>query len=199
MDPIPEAEEVCDHPGRSAFSAADVEAIVRRRGWLPVPADARGLSRGTPENREAEPDFTGWMSEAARLLGTRASDPASLERLLECVFTYEAAELLARPENQAVLSREGARDVLRELAVRVLDLPAVDSDRFKEIVSALKEATGRRGPGLFHPVRLALAGCAGEGQYDRVILLLDGAARLPWAIPLKSCRQRILEFCSVLD
>jgi hypothetical protein len=52
---------------------------------------------------------------------------------------------------------------------------------------------------LFHPVRLALAGRAGEGEFDRVILLLDGAARLEWSVCVKNCRERILEFCGALD
>ena len=89
--------------------------------------------------------------------------------------------------------------MLRELASLVLDSAGVNSDRYKEIVSALKERTGRRGQELFHPVRLALAGRAGEGEFDRVILLLDSAARLAWNVSVKSCRQRILEFCAALD
>jgi hypothetical protein len=52
---------------------------------------------------------------------------------------------------------------------------------------------------LFHPIRLALAGRAGEGELDRVILLLDEAAALPCSVPVKSARTRILEFCSALD
>jgi len=56
-----------------------------------------------------------------------------------------------------------------------------------------------RGRALFHPIRLALAGRAGEGELDRVILLLDEAASLSFAVPVKTARERILEFCSSLD
>ena len=45
----------------------------------------------------------------------------------------------------------------------------------------------------------ALAGRAGDGELDRVILLLDGAAKLPFAVPVKGTRQRMLEFCAALD
>src|SRR5713226_7006179 len=38
-----------------------------------------------------------------------------------------------------------------------------------------------------------------EGGLDRVILLLDEAAALPFAVPVKSVRTRILEFCAALD
>jgi glutamyl-tRNA synthetase/nondiscriminating glutamyl-tRNA synthetase len=73
------------------------------------------------------------------------------------------------------------------------------SDRFKEVVSELKEKLELRGRDLFHPLRLSLAGRPGEGELDRVILLVDEAAALPFAVPIKSIRARILEFCSALD
>src|SRR5438094_2651369 len=43
------------------------------------------------------------------------------------------------------------------------------------------------------PIRLALAGRLGEGDLDRVILLLDTAAALPWSVPVKGTRTRIVE------
>jgi hypothetical protein len=81
----------------------------------------------------------------------------------------------------------------------LLDGAALTSERFKEIVTALKDGMELRGRELFHPIRLALAGRAGEGELDRVILLLDEAAALSFAVPVKSARARIIEFCSALD
>jgi glutamyl/glutaminyl-tRNA synthetase len=176
----------------SPYPPEVVQAIADRRGWLP-PGEAGAAQDPATVARQQ------WMTEAAQLLGAQAADAGALEALMERVFQYEARENLARPENQAVMAREGARQVLRELASLVLDSAEVNSDRYKEIVAALKERTGRRGQELFHPVRLALAGRAGEGGFDRVILLLDGAARLPWGVPVKGCRERILEFCGTLD
>ncbi len=176
----------------SLFTVRDVQSIAARRGWLP-PGDA---------NESQDPDEVmrqAWMAEAAQLLGAQVSNAAALEALVERVFQYDAGEHLMRVENQAVMSREGARRVLRDLASLVLDSSEMNSDRYKQIVTALKERTGRRGQELFHPVRLALAGRAGEGEFDRVILLLDGAARLVWCVHVKSCRERILEFCAAFN
>jgi len=197
MELTAEARDPLGDAKRNSFTRQDVEAIARRRGWLP-PNTLTNHSDLPRESIDMQSTLAHWMAEAAQLLGARAEELPALEHLLEYVFYYEPAALLARVENQAVLARQGARDVVRVLAALVLEAPAIDSNRFKEIVSALKEATGRRGPELFHPVRLALAGCAGEGEYDRVILLLDSAAQLPWAVPVKGCRQRILEFCAAL-
>lgn len=181
----------------SPFTREDVRAIALRRGWL-LPGGS--LDTATSTVPEASESSRGeWLDNAAQLLGTQSPDARALESLLERVFEYDARKLLGRAENQAVMAREGARHVLRELAALVLDSAEVNSERYKEIIAELKERTGRRGQELFHPVRLALAGRAGEGEFDRVVLLLDAAARLSWAVAVKGCRQRMIEFCAALD
>jgi hypothetical protein len=81
----------------------------------------------------------------------------------------------------------------------LLDGAPLTTDRFKEIITALKDRVGLGSREVFHPVRLAIAGRAGAGELDRVILLLDEAAALPFAVHVKSARERILEFCAALD
>jgi len=133
------------------------------------------------------------------LLGPHAEDRAALEKLLRLVFHYDAASLIAQAESQAALSRYGARDVLREVGRQLLAGEALDSDRFKEMVTGLRELLELSAREILMPVRLALAGQLGEGELDRVILLLDPASVLQWAVPVKGARTRILEFCAALD
>jgi nondiscriminating glutamyl-tRNA synthetase len=166
------------------FTGADVAGILAERGW------AAG---------ELSAEQVAWCERAAALLGTNAADRDSLTELVRLVFHYDAREILSRVENHAVLSRYAARDVLRQLALLLLEGAPLDSERFKEIITALKEGLDIRGRELFHPIRLALAGRAGEGDLDRVILLLDEAAGASFAVRVKSARERILEFCAGLD
>jgi hypothetical protein len=166
------------------FTAGDVLGILRERGWL----------AGEPS-----PEQHAWCERAASMLGVHATDRAALADLLGLVFQYDAREIISRVESHVVLSRYAARDVLRQVALLLLDGAPLTSERFKEIVTALKDGMELRGRELFHPIRLALAGRAGEGELDRVILLLDEAAALSFAAPVKSARVRILEFCSALD
>jgi hypothetical protein len=166
------------------FSGADVLAIVRERGWLVAEPSAAQQA---------------WCERAALLLGGHAPDRAALADLLALVFQYQAREILSHVESHAVMSRYAARSVLRQVALLLLDGAALTSDRFKEIVTLLKQGMELRGRELFHPIRLALAGRAGEGELDRVILLLDEAAGSAFTVPVKSARERILEFCSALD
>jgi nondiscriminating glutamyl-tRNA synthetase len=166
------------------FSSAEMLAILRERGWLV----------GEPSVEQVA-----WSERAAALLGPHAENRSALTELLGLVFHYDAHELLTKVENHVVLSRYAARDVVRHLALLLLEPEPLSVERFKEIITALKEGLQLRGRELFHPIRLALAGRAGEGELDRVILLLDEAAGLNFTVPVKSARQRILEFCASLD
>jgi nondiscriminating glutamyl-tRNA synthetase len=175
-----------DAPAAAAnpFTAADILSIMHERGWL---------TAGPSQEQRA------WCERAASMLGGHAADRAELAGLLELIFKYDARDIISRVESHVVLSRYAARGVLRQVALMLLDGAALTSERFKEIVTDLKEEMELRGRELFHPIRLALAGRAGEGELDRVILLLDEAAVLSFSVPVKSARERILEFCSALD
>ncbi|OLC90170.1 MAG: hypothetical protein AUH86_23825 [Acidobacteria bacterium 13_1_40CM_4_58_4] len=166
------------------FTPADVQAILRERGWLTV---------------DATPEIEAWCGHAAAILGTHAVDRTALAELLALVFHYDAHEILARVEPREVLARYAARDVLRHVALLLLDGAPLNSERFKEIITALKQELELPGRELLYPLRLALAGRPGDGSLDRVVLLLDEAAGLPFAAPVKSARARILEFCAALD
>ncbi len=166
------------------YGLGDVEIILRENGWL---------DGSTPS------EIAGWIADAAALLGPHATGRTSLAARLKLVFEYDAATILRSTEAHSVLAREGAREVIRELANLVLDGGEVDSNRFKGLIEALKSRVPWRSRDLFHPIRLALAGRAGEGELDRVILLCDPASLLPFAVRVKGIRQRLLEFCAALD
>jgi len=164
------------------FSRADVVAILKENGWLgSKPSEAQSA----------------WCARAATLLGPQVVDRSRLAELLSLVFQYNARTILQTTEAHVVISRYAARDVLRQLALFLLDGVALNSDRFSEMISQLKERLDLSGRELFHPLRLALAGRNGEGELDRVILLLDEAAAAGFAV--KTAHERILEFCSALD
>jgi hypothetical protein len=175
-----EKREVAANP----FTLADIVLILRESGWLV----------GEPTSGQ-----NGWCEKVAAMLGAQVADRGALTELLGLVFHYDAREIISQVESHVVLSRYAARDVLRQLALHLLDGVPLTSERFKEIVTALKEGMDLRGRELFHPLRLALAGRAGEGELDRVILLLVEAAGLSFTVPVKSARARILEFCAALD
>jgi glutamyl/glutaminyl-tRNA synthetase len=178
-------DHIADHPPHAnPYTASDVVTILQENHWLTT---------------DPTPEQIAWAERASQLLGHYAEDRAALTNLLHFVFHYDAAQILQSPDAHAALSRYAARDVIRHLALLLLDPSPFTSERFKQIVTYLKETCGLRSRDLFHPIRLSLAGRIGEGELDRIILLLDEAAALPFAVPVKSVHTRILEFCSALD
>lgn len=184
--------ESSEEPGSaivSSFSAEDVEMILRQEGWFLGPTTA---------------EVETWMRDSAESLGPQVAlhrdreGRVALTELLGLIFSYDATKILESKGNQAVIACEGARDVIRELAIRVLAGSDIDSQRLGEIIAELKAIFGSRGRKIFYPLRLALAGRTGEGELDRVILLLDRAARLPFRVPVTGTRERMLDFCAAL-
>ena len=140
-----------------------------------------------------------WRGASGRRFcwGRRWRIARGLADLLGLVFEYDAARVLSDVEAHNVMARYAARDVIRMLARLVLDGGACTPERFSEMVTAMKAELDIRGRELFHPLRLALAGRAGEGDLDRVILLIDAAAEAGFAV--KTVRERMVEFCSVME
>jgi nondiscriminating glutamyl-tRNA synthetase len=171
-------------PGLPLLSASDILAVLREQNWLTV---------------DPTPEITAWCERAAALLARSATGHDTLTELLRVVFSYDAVQILQSPESHSVIARAGAREVIRHVALFLLDPTPLSTDRFREIIEFLKTSAGLRSRDLFHPLRLALTGRAGEGDLDRIILLLDEAATLPFAVPMKSAHARILEFCAALD
>ena len=177
MSEIPgESQAVAVNP----FCAADVAEVLRSRELVELSAEQ-----------------TAWCERAAFLLGPQVADRAGLEDLLVLVFEYDATRVLSEIEAHNVMARYAARDVIRMLARLVLDGGACTPERFSEMVTAMNAELDIRGRELFQPLRLALAGRAGEGELDRVILLIDAAAEAGFAV--KMVRERMVEFCSVME
>jgi len=191
MIPKPAVET---HAAVNPFTAGDVAAILRERGWLRREDDAIATGCGL----YLEPAMI-WTAEAATLLGPQAENRDALARLLALIFEYDAHAVLASRDCQEVLGRDGARQVLRALATEILNGGPVDSNRLKEIVATIKAKVPYSNREIFHPLRVALTGRVGGGELDRVVLLLDRGARTEGLGPVKSARARILEFCAALD
>jgi glutamyl-tRNA synthetase/nondiscriminating glutamyl-tRNA synthetase len=171
-------------PPENQFTANDVVAILRQHSWHTADFSQRQSA---------------WCQRAAALLGPQSPNRAALESLLTLIFHYDAQEILAQVDAHVTLSRYSARDALRELATQLLDPAPLTSDRFNAVIDAMKTNLDVRGRELFHTIRLALAGRSGEGDLDRVILLVDEASTANFATPVKSARTRIIEFCSAID
>jgi glutamyl/glutaminyl-tRNA synthetase len=62
---------------------------------------------------------------------------------------------------------------------------------YQASVQAVKEATGAKGRGLFHPLRLAISGQETGPELKQLVPLLDTGAALPLRPPVGSVAERI--------
>jgi len=171
-------------PVDNKFSSSEVVEILSANGW---------------HNGALSREQSAWCERAAALLGPQSADRGALAELLALIFHYDAHEILAQVDSQVVMSRYAARDALRQLASLLLEPFPLTTDRFREVVDTMKSNPDIRGRELFQTLRLSIAGRSGEGDLDRVVLLLDEAAAANFAKTVKTARQRIIEFCSTLD
>src|SRR5437867_6383779 len=107
------------------------------------------------------------------MLGGHAADRAALADLLGLVFHYDAREIISRVESHVVLSRYAAREVLRQMALLLLDGAVLTSEGLKGFVTVLKAGLELRGGDLFNRFGMPLGGRGGEGDLDRVIVLVE--------------------------
>ncbi|MGH9690671.1 MAG: hypothetical protein ACRD4C_06230 [Candidatus Acidiferrales bacterium] len=184
----PDVPEEPAQPTVNKFAAADIAAILRQRGCIQA---GRKISN--------EAALQSWLARAASLLGPVAPGRATLDSLLELLFTYDADAVLRQAASHGVLTRSGAREAIRELAHRVLEgengfRPLQEDHRGVESGGTLSQPSD-----VSSHSHCAHRSRTGEGELDRVILLLDSAAKLEFAVPVKSTQQRMLEFCSAFD
>jgi nondiscriminating glutamyl-tRNA synthetase len=122
---------------------------------------------------------------------------------LGLVFSGNVAASLSRDDVRAEFASEGARAVAGALAAELAAAPRlVDRDAFRAAAQRVREKTGQKGRGLFHPIRVALTGEADGPELDLLVPAIDRAADLAPTSGLAAvigCRERAAAFVQALD
>ena len=66
-------------------------------------------------------------------------------------------------------------------------------ESFREAAQQVRQRTGQKGRGLFHPIRLAITGSDSGPELDLLVPAIDAAADLPrdaGLIDVAGCRER---------
>ena len=165
------------------------------RHYLKLCAPDRLALLAEPYLRESG-QIVGDLSNAARrwLEYVLPGMAASVDRLpqladrLETVFSWKGGKFL-EPEAEPGLA-EVAAALAEELSP---GRRLVDKDGFRSLASRLKDRTGLKGKGLFHPIRVILTGAHEGPELDLIVPAIDRAADLPADSGLAAvagCRER---------
>lgn len=118
----------------------------------------------------------------------------SVDRLSEVadrvrfVFDWDAAQAAA-----LVAADPDGRRVLEAFAGETRGQAIVDREAFRALMGRVKDRTGIKGKGLFHPVRVALTAAESGPELDLAVPAIDRGAQLPPGAGLKpivSCDER---------
>ena len=161
------------------------------RHYLKLCAPGRLAELAEPHLR-ASGQIVGPLSDAARawLVQVVPGMAASIDRLpqladrLEAVFHQPGVPLENEP---------GLPEVAAALAAELGDgLRLVDKDTFRALAGRVKDRTGLKGKGLFHPIRVILTGSTAGPELDLIVPAIDRAADLRESglAPVAGCCER---------
>lgn len=155
-----------------------------RVGWLPDPV---------PELVQR------WLRDVIRAVLPGLDFVSLLPPRTRLVFDYQPEGWMRLPESREALEREGARAVIRAFGLRALGNGWMTVERFKEILEEVKHETHATGRNLAQPIRVMLTGLPFGPPLEELIPILERGAELPLPVRVKSCRERVLEFCSIFN
>ena len=119
-------------------------------------------------------------------------------RRLVQLFEYSAEVALDQPALRHEAEAEGARQVIDALAAELQGAPRIiDRQSFRAVADRVKQKTGHKGRGLFHPIRIALTGAADGPELDLLIPAMEKGAELDptsGIAPITGARERASRF-----
>jgi glutamyl-tRNA synthetase/nondiscriminating glutamyl-tRNA synthetase len=120
---------------------------------------------------------------------------------LQVLFKFDPERAVERDDVREVLKEPGANAVIAVFASEIERLPRLDRESFRAAAARVRQATGRKGKALFHPIRVALTGEASGPELDLIVPAIERGAELPaesGVVPIVGCRERAAAFAAVI-
>jgi len=143
-----------------------------------------------------------WLKDVIAVVLPGLDYLSLLPQRTRLIFRYSAQTCLEFPESRLALEREGARDVIREFGQRVLEVATggnrwMTTSRLEAIIAEVKAATHWKGRNLLEPIRVMLTGLPFGPDLEQLVPIIEQGSYFQLPVHVKSCRERVLEFCSV--
>lgn len=178
------------------------------RNYLRGAEASRVASLAVPYLREhgfvTDPDHPG-LDYLAAIVPMASGSVDRLDQVplrLAFLFRFDPVAALAASDVAEVIAHDGARAVVECLARELSAAPRLlDRDAFRAVVGRVKQQTGQKAKGLFHPIRVALTGESGGPELDVAVPAIDAGAELPrdcGVAPVLGCRERAAAFAEAL-
>ena len=150
----------------------------RKRGWI---------------HSQISPQTQAWIGEVVEAVLSHLDKVEDIVGESDLVFHYNPGEL-SEAELQDLLSQKNAVAVIEEFHRQLEKNEDIDLEIYREIVAGVKKATGQKGRGLFHPIRLALTARGSGPELDKLVSLLETGKRLDLPVPILGVKERVKTF-----
>ena len=165
--------------------AALMVPYLERAGYVKSPLSAEGLS---------------YLASIVPVFNTSVDRLDQASQRLQQLFEFSPVSALARPGLRA--EAEAARRVIVAFAEELASAPRlIDKQMFRSIADRVKQKTGQKGRGLFHPIRIALTGAGDGPELDLLVPAMDRGAALEASsgiAPIVGARERAQAFARSL-
>jgi nondiscriminating glutamyl-tRNA synthetase len=154
----------------------------------------------TGESYFSEDEFDrhlAWIDQVILAVIADRADRLQVQDVFRLICDYDASRIAGGNDTRAVLEDAGSVEVLRAFIPKILALPEVTYERFREAARSVQKESGRKGKELFHPIRVAVTGAASGPELEKLIPIFEEGARLPLSRPIKSVAERLREFARV--
>jgi len=108
----------------------------------------------------------------------------------QILLRFDASRGSSDPEIQADLQDPACRAVIRTFCELLPRDRPLDLESYRRIAQETGRATGTKGRGLYHPIRVALTARGSGPELNRLVPLIEGAAALRLPNPVPGCAQR---------
>ena len=152
-----------------------------------------------PQLVAVELEKTEWMLAADRetwlslVLDTVLASVDAISQISAALDNVLGFPLESAADIRDTLDDPGAIDLIRRFGAELEGKDQLTFEDYRVIVGRLKDATKRKGRQLFHPLRAALTGKSSGPELDKLIPLIETAARLRIKGVL-GCKDRVKAF-----
>jgi glutamyl-tRNA synthetase len=161
------------------------------------------LERAAYTRGSLKPEGLAYLTSIAPLFSTSVDRLAQVPERLHQLFEFSPAQAFAQPALRAEMEAPGARQVIDTLTAELGKSPRlVDKDAFRALAGRVKQQTGQKGRGLFHPIRIALTGTGDGPELDLLVPAIDRGVELDESagfVPITGCRERAAGFVVALN
>ncbi|MGH9338643.1 MAG: glutamate--tRNA ligase [Acidobacteriota bacterium] len=132
-----------------------------------------------------------WLREIVEAIAHHLTKIEDIGSETDVIFRFEPEKDLLRPEAQETLADPEAARVIEAFSKRIQAYELLSLENYKQSLKEVKEATGRKGKDLFHPIRVALTARTSGPELDKLVPIFEKGKELDLPTRIAGVKERV--------